>query len=99
MTAEPSNGRSGTRVPGFTGRASLYRTSGQYRTSGADFGLSTTDAQAVTPAYYPGSESMAKCQGCLHGCLTALGICTAGAVFFPPALAACATGAMACQGG
>lgn len=84
-------------LPSFSAERSLYRASGHYQTFGLAFADSPS-SHSIVPAYFPNPESVAKCQGCIEGCLKALGACTAAAVFFPPALAVCVTTSWACIG-
>jgi hypothetical protein len=85
-------------LPGFSAGYSLYRASGHYRSAeGSPFDGSQISQWAV-PAYYPKSESMGKCQARLEGCLQAYGICVAGALLFPPAIAACNVAQLTCTG-
>lgn len=85
------------KMPGFSGETSLYRTTGRYASSTSVF-ADLQPTQLLMPAYFPGPESQAKCQACIEQCLLVWGICTAGAVFWPPAIAACALELMGCQG-
>lgn len=57
-------------IPGFSAAASIYRNTRRYAASASRSGEQPFN-QVVMPAYFPGPESMAKCQGCLDGCLTA----------------------------
>ena len=64
-------------IPKFTAQASLYRTSGHYRFSPSDSG-GVPSNESVAPAYFPGSETQARCSGCLEGCAEALAYCSIG---------------------
>ena len=92
--------------PGFTAQASLYRTSGRYRASASESGISPP-SKAIVPAYLPGPDTQARCNSCMEKCTDRASYCNtaatallAGCVFPPlcPAAAAAAGAALAdCQ--
>jgi hypothetical protein len=90
-------------IPGFTAEASLYKTSGSYRSTGSEFG-DLRSGEAIVPAYFPGSATQARCNRCLEiatrnfaGCLAtgsaACGLtCIASGPGYPVCFAACEGG-------
>ncbi len=65
-------------IPAFTAQAALYQTRNRYHSSSSEYGGSPS-SQSVVPAYYPGPESVAKCQSCLDQCNVAAAACYGGA--------------------
>jgi hypothetical protein len=100
------------KIPEFTAEASLYRTTGRYRVSASDFGVSPP-SEAIVPAYLPGPETQARCNSCMEKCADRAAYCNAAAMaplagcVFPPAcpvaaatagglLAGCQTALLGC---
>lgn len=61
-------------VPEFTAEASLYRTSGRYRSSGSE-GSVLWSGESIVPAYYPGTATQANCNRCLKTAQKNFGWC------------------------
>jgi hypothetical protein len=90
-------------MPEFTAQASLYRTSGRYRSSGLGGGDASA-GEAIFPAYYPGADTQARCNNCMticveryEGALAAGAVgCAAGCIATGPLYPACYA---TCMGG
>jgi hypothetical protein len=92
-------------IPGFTGHASLYRTSARYRSSGS-YGGYESAGDAIQPAYMPSPETMKGCNECMatctdifQGCLvagaaTCAAACVASGPLYPACYAACLGGSL-----
>lgn len=90
-------------IPGFNAEASIYRTSGRYRSSGLGGGDASAGG-AIFPAYYPGADTQARCNNCMTGCVekfeyclaVGAGGCAFGCIATGPLYPACYA---ACMGG
>jgi hypothetical protein len=91
------------RMPSFTAHASLYSTTRRYIGSGSA-GSGSGGAASVALAYYPGSDTQARCSDCLETCAQILTECSAAAssivagCLFPPACPAAVAAAGEAQG-
>jgi hypothetical protein len=66
-------------IPQFTAEATLYRSRRQYRLSPTNSGAPQSD-QPITPAYFPGPETMKECYHCTEvSCAREYGECLIGA--------------------
>jgi hypothetical protein len=65
-----------TTIPLFTAEASLYRSRGNYSTTWSE-GSGPTEANAIVPAYFPGSGTQHDCSICLGDVAKSLIICDA----------------------
>jgi hypothetical protein len=81
-------------IPGFTATHALPRSGTHYRTAQAP----SAPSGDIVLAYYPSQSNVDKCQGCLDGCMQESALCFLGAIFWPPAIAACSLNMMRCQG-
>lgn len=72
-------------MPLFTAEASLYRTSGHYRSSGSEC-VDLRFGESIVPAYFPGSATREKCSDCFETCVETLLLCEGAG------LAACGVG-------
>jgi hypothetical protein len=62
-------------TPAFTAEASLYRTSGHYRSSGSEYG-GLLAGETIVPTFIPGAQTQRDCNTCLKACATGLVTCT-----------------------